>query len=516
MTTPEVETNDGTSYELDEMLYARHSEVNSMDDLLQQRGTPIPALFSLFYKFIQNPSSVSLETYKRMIDTDDTIGPGIDFLTSCLASRLGRYQHKNPEISNWVNDRLGEIQGGWKNVVKEILSAAWAGFNVAEKVWANTDNGFVVTKVVSLPPQTILFETERTGELTPDGILQYQRNWNPMALGYGIGYFGGLVSTGFGFSNPDAKPDPFARFGDLPFPMRTANSYNYLCIRIPTQKCIHYAFDASGKFGNPYGRSLLRRAYKWWVMKDTFLKMLAVALDRKGTPLTVVFADQNTTLADSSKVDNNTSARGKRVGIRADVAAQQAFANIHNDTTIILPGKKGQIYDLDFVPQDAHADQFLQAIEMCNKSLLRSMLIPSLIFANGDGSGSYSLGQEHARTFDKILDSYLVGVQETLIQQLVKEMIAYNFPEDMWKKDGFGDFSKRDFSEEEIQKVMEMYEKGINAGIIDTNDLADLNKMRETLGFDERESVIEKPMDQGLFANINDVQQGEQDDQDNT
>jgi hypothetical protein len=106
-----------------------------------------------------------------------------------------------------------------------------------------------------------------------------------------------------------------------------------------------------------------------------------------------------------------------------------------------------------------------------------------------------------------------VGVQETLIQQLVKEMIAYNFPEELWKKDGFGDFSKRDFSEEEIQKVMEMYEKGINAGIIDTNDLADLNKMRETLGFDEREKIIEKPMEQGLFGNIN--EDGEQDDEDN-
>jgi hypothetical protein len=510
-----VETYDGTAYELDEMLYARHAEVSSMDDLLQQRGTPIPALFSLFYKFVQNPSSVSLETYKRMIDTDDTIGPGVDFLTSCLSSRLGRYQHPNPDITKWVNDRLDEVNGGWKNVVKEILSASWSGFCVAEKVWANTDNGFVVQKVVPLPPTTILFETERTGDLTPDGILQYQRNWNPVAMGYGIGYFGGMVTSGFGFVGGDAKPDPFARFGDLPFPMRTANSYNYLCIRIPTQKCVHYAFDASGKFGNPYGRSLLRRAYKWWVMKDTFLKMLAVALDRKGTPLTIVYADQNTTLADSAQVGDTTSARGKRVGIRADVAAKRAFENIHNDTTIILPGKKGQIFETDFVPQDAHADQFLAAIDMCNKSIMRALLIPSLIFTNGDGTGSYSLGQEHAKTFTKILDSYLVGLQEVLIQQLVKELIAYNFDESLWKKDGFGSFSKREFSEDEIQKVMEMYEKGITNGIIDTNDLNDLNKMRETIGFDERETVIEKPMEQGLFGNINEDEdtQGEQDDE---
>ena len=100
--------------------------------------------------------------------------------------------------------------------------------------------------------------------------------------------------------------------------------------------------------------------------------MLAVALDRKGTPLTIVYADQNTTLADSDQVADTASARGKRVGIRADVAAKRAFQNIHNDTTIILPGKKGQIFETDFVPQDAHADQFIEAIKMCDHAMLRA------------------------------------------------------------------------------------------------------------------------------------------------
>jgi aldehyde:ferredoxin oxidoreductase len=39
-----------------------------------------------------------------------------------------------------------------------------------------------------------------------------------------------------------------------------------------------------------------------------------------------------------------------------------------------------------------------------------------------------------------------------------------------------------------------MYMNGINSGIIDANDLNDLNKMRDTMGFDPVESIIEKPM----------------------
>src|SRR5690242_6567702 len=85
--------------DLERELFARHVEVETFKDLEVQRGTPIPALFNIFYKFIQNPSSVSVETYKRMVDTDDTIGSGVDFLTTALSARLGRYQHPSQEIT---------------------------------------------------------------------------------------------------------------------------------------------------------------------------------------------------------------------------------------------------------------------------------------------------------------------------------------------------------------------------------------------------------------------------------
>ena len=488
------QSNPGDQSELEQMLYARHAEIKTLQDLEAQRGTPIPALFNQFYKFIQNPSTVSVETFKRMVDTDDTIGSGVDFLTTCLAARLGRYIHPSEEITKFVNDALNKIQHGFHNAVKELLGASWAGFAVQEKVWANDELGFIVKKLVSLPPGTILLETERTGELTPDGILQYQRNYNPANLAYGTNFLFGFTGISYtaALSGTASRPDPFAKLGDMPFPLRTANTYNYLSIRIPIQKCIHYAFDAQGKFGNPYGRSLLRRAYKWYVTKDAFIQMLSIALDRKGTPLTIVFADPNTTLRDPSKATQSNMKGQSNVGERADVAAQRAFKNIHNDSTIILPGKKGQVFDTDFVPQSSNAGDFMQAIDMCNKSIMRALLIPSLIFGNGDGTGSYSLGQEHAKTFDKILDGILSGVRDTLIQQLVSELIKYNFPETAWKKDGFGDFSKREVTQEEISKEIDVLEKAVNIGAIDMTDLNDLNSVRDKIGLEPLKELIKK------------------------
>ena len=479
--------------ELEEILYARHNEIESFKDLEKQRGTPIPALFNQFYKFIQNPSTVSVETFKRMVDTDDTIGSGVDFLTTCLAARLGRYEHPSEEITQWVNDRLDNLQNGFYNSFKELMSASWAGFCVQEIVWANTENGFVPKKLVSLPPGTVLFETDRTGDITEDGILQYQRNYNPALFGSGTNFLFGFQGVGLGLNNRAFRPDVFAKLGDFPFPLRTANTYSYLSIRIPKIKCLHFAFDAQGKFGNPYGRSLLRRAYKYYVMKDAFLQMLSIALDRKGTPLTIVYADPNTTLGDPSKNQGGAgNPRGRNAGIRADKAAQQAFKNIHNDTTIILPGKRGQTFETDFVPQDANSEAFIQSVDLCNKGIMRSLLLPSLIFTSGDGSGSFALGEQHAKTFDKICDGMNAGARQVLVQQLVKQMLAFNFPKSAWQKDGLGDFSKRGLSQEEVQREMEVVERAVNVGAVDMNDLNDLNQVRDKIGFEPRKEVIEK------------------------
>lgn len=479
--------------DLDEMLYARHVEINSLNDLTDQRGTNIPALYNQVYRFIQNPSTVSVETFKRMVDTDETVGSGVDFLTTCLAARMGRYQHKSDEISKYVNEVLGEIDGGWINTVKEMLSATWAGFSVGEKVWANTGKGFVPKKVVQLPPGTVMFETDRTGELTYDGILQYQRNYNPALFGSGINYLFGFQGSLPTISPTSYRPDVYAKLGDFPFPLRSPNIFSYMSIRVPTRKCIHYAHDAQGKFGNPYGRSLLRRAYKHWVLKDAVLQMLAVALDRKGTPLQVWYVDPNASFIDTNKVDGSGDYTGQSIGIRAQLAVKQALSKVHNDSVVIMPGKKGQFVEHDFIEQSSNAQDFIATLNYLDTRIMRALLIPNLVFSSGDGSGSFALGQEHAKTFDKILDGMLDGFIQTIMRQLVMEIIAYNFPRSAWEKDGIGEFGQRELSIEEREKEWNVVSGAATDGVIDLNDLDDLNKAREIAGFKPRTEPIPRP-----------------------
>lgn len=499
--SPNPEAGLATNYEdifdeqrdLDEMLYARHAEIKNFEDLMSQRGTNIPALYNQVYRFIQNPSTVSVETFKRMVDTDETVGSGVDFLTTCLAARMGRYTHPSQEISEFVNKALEEIDGGWVNAQKEILSASWAGFSVGEKVWANTERGFVPKKIVQMPPGTLLFETDRTGELTPDGILQYQRNYNPALFGAGVAYLFGFASNAPNLSPSAGRPDIYAKLGDYPFPLRSPNIFSYLSIRIPVRKCIHYSFDAQGKFGNPYGRSLLRRAYKHWVLKDAVLQMLSVALDRKGTPLSVWYVDPTATFLDQQAMRNNAPIDPTQPqGVRAMNAVKHALKHVHNDSTIIMPGKKDQFVSHDFVQQQSNAADFISALNFLDTRIMRALLIPPLVMSSGDGAGSYALGAEHSKTFDKLLDGILGGYKQVLLRQLVREIIAYNFKREDWEKDGLGEFSERELSQDEREKEMTCVETAVNLGAIDTSELDDLNKIRDIAGFKPRTEIIPK------------------------
>lgn len=498
--------------DLDEMLYARHAEVNSLEDLTAQRGTNIPALYNQVYRFIQNPSTVSVETYKRMWDTDETVGSGLDFFTTCAAARLSHYTHKSSEIAQWVNERLHEIDGGWMNAQKEILTAAGAGFSVAEKVWANTSNGFVPKKLIQMPPGTIMFETDRTGALTPDGILQYQRNYNPALFGSGIAYMFGFASQDVPGGSNTFRPDIYAKLGDYPFPLRSPNIFSYLSIRIPVRKTIHYAFSAFGQFGNPYGRSLLRRAYKHWILKDAVMQMLAVALDRKGTPLQVWYVDPSATFIDSDKMQPGQDSTGQSIGKRAQFAVRDALKKVHNDSVVIMPGKKGQFVEHDFIPQSSNAADFISVLNYLDTRIMRAMLFPSLVFSSGDGAGSFALGAEHAKTWDKILDGVVDCYQQVLLRQLVREMIAYNFPKSAWEKDGIGEFAKRELSQDEREKEMQCAETACNIGAIDMNDLNDLNHIREIGGFKPRDTPIPQPIiDDGLEGDNDDPDGGNDD-----
>lgn len=87
-------------------------------------------------------------------------------------------------------------------------------------------------------------------------------------------------------------------------------------------------------------------------------------------------------------------------------------------------------------PPAGIGEGFKKACDYYNRLIMRGLLIPSLLFDNGD-TGSYSLGQEHYKLFDVSLDAILSILTEAILEQLVRPLIDWNFG----TQDDYGEFN---------------------------------------------------------------------------
>jgi hypothetical protein len=469
-------------------LQRRFDELDRLEKEQVEIGTTVPQLYGSLSKFIANPSTVSVETYKRMLDTDETLGSGIDFTNLSMMARWGEYKHPSQEITDFVQRALGGMEGSWHENLEEMLSAEWAGFSVTEQVWkAGEDTmgipAFVPKKLVTYPPLTVVFAVDRQGNLLPDGIYQYQRYYNSFFSSFAAGLH---VVGEDGF-----RPDLFAAQGDFPYPIRLAADLSYLTVKIPRHKCIHLRSSSTGKFNNPYGRSILRRAYKNWVIKDAFLKMWVIGADRKGTPLIVGYAAPNDTV--HSQAQGAAGAQGEPKEERADHAMARILKTIHNQSAIVLPGRKGEIYDIESVPIQGDMNVFKEGALYCNQMLMRALLLPPMVMGGGDGGGNYSLADNHTKIFEKSVDGKLKVHKQGVLEQLVQKIISYNFPESAWKKDGYGEFKLEEYDTELMEKLSNVYRNLTETGYMTPEAQVDMDDVRSKMNLSKKAANLPMP-----------------------
>jgi hypothetical protein len=465
----------------------RHEELTRLEEEQVQEGTTVPQLYGSLSRFIANPSTVSVETYKRMIDTDETIGAGVDFLILALIARFGEYKHKNKKIEEFVRRALNRMEGSWHENLDEMFSAEWAGFSTTEQVWEHLEDfdgapAFVPRKIVTYPPLTLVFAVDRHGDILSDGIYQYQRFHNTF---FNSWVYGDATS---GRGNIDGfRPDMFASIGDYPYPIRIAADLTYLTVKIPKSKCIMLRSSVTGKFQNPYGRSILRRIYKNWVMKDAFLKMWVIGADRKGTPLVIGYAAPNDTVLEGTMNGGDPHSVNARAQ-RADLAMAQIFKTLHNSSFVVLPGKKGEIYEVEAIQSQGDMNVFKDGAEYFNRAIMRGLLLPPLVLG-GDGGGSFALGQEHNKIFKQVCDGKLKVYKQNIIDQFIKKIVAYNFPKDQWEKDGPGEFMAEDFDPEVMEKLANIYARLTESGYMTPADQEDMDEVRVKMNMKKKTKI---------------------------
>ncbi len=350
--------------------------------------------------------------YKQMLSNDETIGTGIEYLTSRVVSRIGAYSHENEKIKELVDRCVESIRGTLTEVRRGILRDSFAyGFGVGEFTLKSEKSQWVLSSIQILDPTRLQFKMEKFADNS-----------------YGVG----AVVQQAGMTE----------------------------IEIPARKCIIKTY---GDNTTPYGRSLLRRCYRWWSFKNAIPKLWGVALERFGTPMIHALTDSNTTRKELDTALRNLSSRSH-----------------------IVTDKDTEIRSV-YATSGGMSGGYISASDMCDKMMYRAMFLPSLL-GSGENGGSYSLGQVHLELFNATAAALAEDYIDTELEQLWRPIIEWNFGE----QENYGSFMVND-SMETAEKVAisGMLLNLAQAGVIFPD--SDREWIRETLGLPEMEEGAVSP-----------------------
>lgn len=311
------------------------------------------------------------------------------------------------EHKEFLEFNFEEMKGSFDSKLLDIMSALTFGFSVSEKIFWSIDYGDFEGKwglkdLRTRPPDDIEFGVDSYGDLAEDGVWQ----------------------------------------NGLPLPAAKFLIYSY-----------------RNEFGNYYGDSDLRAAYRAYWSKDNMLKLMAVSLERYGEPVAVATYEGLLTLEQ-----------------RADI--ESFLKNLQSRSGILLPKN----ITLEFkMPPPRAAEAFIPAVNLYDQHIRIAILMPGLMGLSGEqATGSFARAVKEFDVFLWILGQLRRDIETVVNEQLVKPLLDLNYKIEhgMYPK-----FKFKEVTEEARQRQFELFLMGLGAGALNKGP-EDENKLRELINFE--------------------------------
>ncbi|WP_439098160.1 phage portal protein family protein [Mycobacterium europaeum] len=260
----------------------------------------------------------------------------------------------------------------WSKHLQVVLRHLLFGHQVFEQVYRIDDKGRAnLRKLAPRPSSTIAF-----WDVALDGGLQGIQQWPP--------------GTSFG-----------APLGNTTVGMTWAQW-------IPVDRLVVYVRDPDP--GVWVGNSLLRPAYKHWLLKDEFIRIEATAARRNGVGVPVVTAPESVSQAAIGSADLQPY---------LDIAQQYRGGNTAG---VALP--YGTAFELAGVQGNLPSGFIRQAVEYHDKQMALAALAH---FLNLDRGGSYALASVQADTFSQGVQQVADDIRDTAQAHVVEDLVDINF-----------------------------------------------------------------------------------------
>ena len=170
------------------------------------------------------------------------------------------------------------------------------------------------------------------------------------------------------------------------------------------------------------GTSLLRPAYKYWLLKDQLLRLMNMTHWRNGMGIPVYVAPK---LPDGTQMTPEEATKWMQDQIDAGEAIAAAIragdtagASLPNGATLALKGVEGKTPDP------------LPAIRYYDEAMARAVLAHFLNLGGEKGTGSWALGTTFADFFTLSLQSLSDWVDDTINAHVIEDLVDANFGPD--------------------------------------------------------------------------------------
>jgi hypothetical protein len=193
---------------------------------------------------------------------------------------------------------------------------------------------------------------------------------------------GGLISIKQWWTTMDRQPQP-----------------------IPVDHLVAYIHEREG--GNWLGTSILRAAYKNWLLKDRLLRVQAQTIERNGMGIPLYKAQ------DGASETDMTAGKNMATAWRAGEAAGSA---VPFGADLVLRGVDGTLPDAE------------PAVRYHDEAIARAVLAHFLNL--GTQTGSWALGTTFADFFTMSLQTLAEQIRDIATQHIVEDLVDINFGED--------------------------------------------------------------------------------------
>lgn len=391
----------------------------------------VQSLVSTWIGVIRQSDQNPVDKYVEMLKESPVASAANDLRTLLGVSMMGKYQHFDENIQEFVLTSINRMDGSWSNVIAEILTFVPFGRSFSEVSYAIKKRKAYLDKIRTIDPRYYWFE----------------------------GYSGSIKQVHY-LKNTD--------------------------IYIPYENGIHLInqpYLALG--GDPYGVATCRKAYPFWeltkiinaclaIISETQGKMLVGKTDTANNSAVMINPDTGSPYLDPVTGEPKLYNQGYVMSKNLAESRTNAFAVIDIADEIFA------------VANETNGDFWINILSYLESMIMLSWLVPKTVTGMGmSGSGDSNLNAGHRNILELVIKSQMELVGDTLIEKVIRPMIEFNFGE---QKD-YGIFPVKTQDNEDAIALLGVVNNCVTSGTFSSEDLTVVNRMRELAGIVPLESL---------------------------